>query len=220
MSQSGRMFAVIPAAGHSRRMGIAKLLLPLGKQTAIGRLLQALDRPDIADRLVVLRRDDELLRDEVIRCGGAPVQPALDPPDMRASVEHALREIRRRHAPHDSDGWLLVPADHPLLAPAVLDSLLARWIDRGDRILVPTFGGRRGHPVVFRWHFADEVSAIPPGRGLNWLLDKYRDRVAEFAVEDDSILLDMDTPADFAAAEQAVRALDDRDSKIEDRKQP
>lgn len=220
MSSSSRIFAVIPAAGHSRRMGAPKLLLTLGGQTVIERLLGVLDRPEIADRVVVLRRDDVMLREAVIRTGGTVVQPAADPPDMRASVEHALHVIRSRHAPTADDGWLIVPADHPLLAPAVLNALLARWNSGGDRILVPVFAARRGHPALFRWNLADDVAAIPHGHGLNWLLERHHDHVAELTVDDDSILLDLDTPQDLAVIERKAHSLDDREEKVEDRLDP
>lgn len=192
-----RLFAVIPAAGHSRRMHQPKLLLRLGTKTVIGRLLDALDRDEIADRLVVVRADDEALQSEAERNGARVVVPATDPPDMRASVEGALDVIRREYAPSPDEGWLLLPADHPVLNTKVLDALTARWHREQDRILVPTFGGRRGHPALFRWSIAQAVGTIPSDRGLNWLVGAHRDDVRELEVSDESILLDLDTPADF-----------------------
>ena len=220
MPRETRIFAVIPAAGRSRRMGSPKLLLTLAGQTVIGRLLRVLDRPEIVDRIVVVRQDDGTLRDEVIRSGGTVVHPAVDPPDMRASVQCALDEIRRRHSPAADDGWLLVPADHPLLSADVLEALLVRWTSGRDRILVPAFAGRRGHPALFRWSLGDLVAGIPAGHGLNWLLEQHHSHVAELAVDDDSILLDLDTPADLAVAEQRMRSLDGSGPRIEDRDGP
>src|SRR5260370_12639805 len=65
-----QLFAVVPAAGQSRRMGRPKLLLPLGSDTVIGRMLALLRRPEIAATIVVVRPDDELLRAAVL-AGGA-----------------------------------------------------------------------------------------------------------------------------------------------------
>src|SRR5262245_49320721 len=104
-----RIFAVIPAAGHSRRMGRPKLLLPLGGETVISLCLRTLRPPAIAGTLVVVRKDDEALSAAVSHEGAIVVQPEVDPPDMRTSVTHALREIQRRWAPLPDDGWLLSP---------------------------------------------------------------------------------------------------------------
>jgi len=199
MSSTNRLFAVVPAAGHSRRMGRPKLLLPLGEKTVIARLLDVLDRPDIAERFVVVRPDDQRLRAEVIASGATVVQPQVAPPDMRTSVSNALAEIRQRHAPSAEDGWLLTPADHPMLEPGILDRLLQRWSQSDCDILVPTFKKRRGHPVLFRWTLTDEIATIPPDKGLNWLLQLRNDDVLEVAVDDPSVVTDLDTPSDYEA---------------------
>ena len=85
-----RMFAVIPAAGLSRRMGRPKLLLSLGGQTIMARLVQAVQASEVSRTVVVARSDDAGLHTEVTNAGGCLVIPESDPPDMRTSVEHAL----------------------------------------------------------------------------------------------------------------------------------
>ena len=198
MSHTSRMFAVVPAAGLSRRMGQPKLLLTLVGVPIIERLLQALDHPAITSRTVVVRSVDLPLQTEVTRLGGSLVVPAFDPPDMRTSVSLALDAIGREFSPRDDDGWLLVPADHPVLDRALIESLLACWHSDHPRILVPRCGTRRGHPTLFRWSLAHEVARIPDDRGLNWLLREHADEVTEFPVEGDSALTDLDTPEDYA----------------------
>src|SRR5262245_50370066 len=91
-----RLFAVVPAAGHSRRMGRPKLLLPLGSSTVIASMLAVLKAPAIAATVVVVRPADEALRAAVAEAGAIPVQPAVAPEEMRQSVEHALRYVERR----------------------------------------------------------------------------------------------------------------------------
>jgi molybdenum cofactor cytidylyltransferase len=192
-----RLFALIPAAGHSRRMGRPKLLLPFGDSTLIARLLAALDRDDIAERIVVLRRDDEQLRAAVEVAGASALQPTVDPPDMRASVECGLAEIERRHAPAGRDGWILIPADHPLLVDSVLETLIAEWSRRDCEILVPTYRGRRGHPTIFRWNLVAAVRALPHDCGLNRLLDGRAADVCQIAIDHPSVVADIDTPEDY-----------------------
>lgn len=199
MSKHSRLFAVIPAAGESRRMGRSKLLLPLGGQTVMARLLHTLHRAEITERFVVIRPGDERLRAEVVRLGAVPVQPASAPADMRRSVEHALTAVRSQYRPGPDDGWLLIPGDHPLLEPSVLDALTAEWKRCQTPILVPTFEGRRGHPTLFAWSLAEEVFSLPADVGLNGLLQRHPEDVHELAVEEPSVLWDLDTPADYQA---------------------
>jgi len=198
MSFTRRLFAVIPAAGHSRRMGQPKLLLPWRGTSVIESVLAVLDHPAIAARAVVVRAGDVPLEEAVRRAGGLLVTPAVEPPDMCASVRCALELIQRDFAPHDDDGWMLIPADHPVLDRGLIDGLIALWERDRPSILVPRVGDRRGHPTLFRWSFAREVDRIPVGCGLNWLLAEHAADVSELLVTGTAAITDLDTPEDYA----------------------
>lgn len=197
MREPPRLFAVIPAAGHSRRMGQPKLLLPLGGTTVIERVLTVLDHPAIAARCVVVRASDAPLTEAVHRAGGLVLHPLVDPPDMRASVTFALETIQRDFSPCEDDGWLLVPADHPVLDRRLIETLIAAWERDRPLILVPRVGNRRGHPTLFRWSLTREVARIPADLGLNWLLNEHASEVSELPVEGNAALTDLDTPEDY-----------------------
>ena len=178
-------------------MGTPKLLLPLAGVPIIERLLQALHHPAIATRHVVVRPEDAPLQAQVSRLDGLLVVPPNDPPDMRASVALALDVIQQEFSPRDDDGWLLVPADHPVLDRALIDAMMTYWNSDHPLILVPRCGQRRGHPTLFRWSLAREVAQIPRDRGLNWLLREHAAEVTEIPVESDAALTDLDTPEDY-----------------------
>jgi molybdenum cofactor cytidylyltransferase len=178
-------------------MGQPKLLLPLAGKTVIARLLETLDRPQIACRAVVVRQDDEALRMEVETSGGWVIAPEHNPREMRQSVEYALSAIRERFSPRPTDGWLLVPADHPVISVDVIDSLMAAWQLTSSQILVPTCQHRRGHPTIFSWELAERVPKIPKESGLNWLARHSGASLEEVPVEDPAIFTDLDTPSDY-----------------------
>lgn len=199
-----RLFAVVPAAGLSRRMGRPKLLLPLGEGTVISRMLAALARSDIEATVVVVRPDDEPLRAAVTACGAVALQPEIAPEEMRQSVEHALSCIEGRFHPGPDAGWLLAPADHPLLDSPVIDQIIAAWRAAPDRILVPVFRGKRGHPTIFPFRLAGEVYALPPDAGLNSLLKRHAAEIEELDVDSSTVVADLDTPEDYARLCQDV----------------
>lgn len=197
MTTIPRIFAVIPAAGHSRRMGRPKLLLPLGGVPVIVRLLHTLSAAGVTHTVVVLRQDDEPLRELVTSCGAIAVQPDTPPPDMRESITCGLRYIREQFQPGSSDAWLLSPADHPLLDAAILRLLISEWNTGKHRILIPVHEGRRGHPAFLRWELAAEVETIPPHLGLNHLIREHAADVSEIPCNSPAIITDLDTPADY-----------------------
>jgi molybdenum cofactor cytidylyltransferase len=93
--------------------------------------------------------------------------------------------------------WLLIPADHPVFMAETVKILLEAARHNPGRILVPTHGGRRGHPTVFRWKHALEIDQIPAGEGFNWVLKRNSADVIEVAVASPSVLVDLDTPEDY-----------------------
>lgn len=205
------LFAIVPAAGLSRRMGQPKLVMDLGGKTVIERLLTTLSHPRVQETVVVVRRgDDELAI--VIKALDLPsvhtVQPEIDPPDMRRSVEHAVEALRSRHSPQASDGWMLIPADHPVLDADALAELIAAWETTAEDILIPQHGGKNGHPTFFKWTITERIREIPNDQGLNWLRTASEIRLRKVSVDSESILFDLDTPEDHQRLMQHVESSD------------
>jgi molybdenum cofactor cytidylyltransferase len=201
------LFAIVPAAGLSRRMGQPKLVMDLGGKTVIERLLTTLSHPTVTETVVVFRRGDDDLANAINSADSVNVQnvqPEIDPPDMRTSVEHAIKSIQTRHAPQPGDGWMLIPADHPVLDDRVLDELIAAWRTTDEDILIPQHGEKNGHPAFFRWALTERLNEIPHDCGLNWLRTAPDIRIRKVPVDSDSILLDLDTPDDYKRIQQHV----------------
>src|SRR5207253_1266689 len=97
------------------------------------------------------------------------------------------------------DGWLLIPADHPTLGPDVIRGLLSAASEVTDKsIFVPTHAGRRGHPTWLRWSHGAAVRALPADQGLNAYIRSSAAEILEMPWPTDEVLLDLDTPEDYA----------------------
>jgi molybdenum cofactor cytidylyltransferase len=166
---SFRAFAIVPAAGQSRRMGRPKLQLPWGQATLIEQTLARWKQCDVDAIVVVVRPDDTELADVCRRAGADVVVPPRSPPHMRDSVQHALEYLERTQHPGDDDVWLLAPADMPRLSPAIVAELLSTHRPSEPAILTPTIGRRRGHPVLFPWPLAGQVATLAADRGIDAL---------------------------------------------------
>jgi molybdenum cofactor cytidylyltransferase len=199
-----RMFALIPAAGRSRRMGTSKLLLPWQGTTVIEHLINTLTRSDITAVAIVMRPDDRALQEVIQRTHALPIIPDHEPPEMRDSIEIGLQAIRQRFSPANEDGWLLIPADHPLLEQEVLDGLLARWSQGDCEALLPKLEQRRGHPTLLRWSLATRIEQLPRDVGVNALLRSSPNLVTEWPTERESVLADLDTPEDYTYWQQKL----------------
>jgi len=190
-----RSFAIVPAAGRSRRMGQPKLLLQHRGRALIEPVLTAWLASRVERVVVVVHPADEEL---AAVCAGYDVdvvRPAEPPPEMKDSVLCGLRHVAERYVPRDGDVWLLAPADMPSLSPSAIDRVLAAHEAESPAIVVPAHQGRRGHPVLFPWPLAAEVEGLAADEGINALLARHAVREVDCAAED--LLADIDTPAEF-----------------------
>lgn len=191
-------FAVLPAAGKSSRMGRPKLALPLGERIILEHVLAALRQAEVAHALVVLGPHVRELARLAQEAGAHVCQLNEQTKDMRATVEHGLRWLEERFQPRPEDAWLLVPADHPALSSIVIGQLGQAWQTHPERsIFVPTFQGRRGHPLALAWQHVEGIRAHSADEGLNKYIRKHSAVVWEVPVANEEILWDLDTPEDY-----------------------
>jgi molybdenum cofactor cytidylyltransferase len=205
-------YSIVPAAGRSQRMGSAKLLLPWGQSTVIETVLAAWRASRVANVIVVVHHDDHELAERARHAGASVVAPEVPPPDMRTSVLRGLEYLGREFAPAPTDAWLVAPADLPLLTATLIDRLIDAHVaeiafGRESTILVPVRDGRRGHPVLFPWLFADKVQRLPANQGLNALVASCPTR--EIPCGGELAFDDVDTPEEY-------RRLYDRHNRTND----
>jgi molybdenum cofactor cytidylyltransferase len=202
------IFAVVPAAGQSTRMGRPKLALPFKDKTVLDALVQALRHTEVDPTVVVVGPHVSELA-AIARAAGAEVcflerQTA----DMRATVEAGLEWLEARWHPRADDCWLLVPADHPRLDPDIIHRLIEASREASPfSIWVPTYQGKRGHPTLARWAHVPRIRAHRGDQGLNAYFREYAAETQEVPVASAAILEDLDTPEDYERLR--ARHLDD-----------
>jgi molybdenum cofactor cytidylyltransferase len=194
-----RIAAIVPAAGASRRMGSPKLLLEFEGRPLIARVVSALVEGGARPVVVVAPPTDSSegprVADAASRAGAVVVTPEARPAEMRDSIELALAELERSAEPPTA--VLLTPADSPRIAAPLVARVLAAWRGRPRAIVIPTSGGRRGHPIVVPWMFARTIPDLPPDVGVNALVARHAADVFEIEVGDDAVVADLDTPEDL-----------------------
>jgi len=185
--------AIVLAAGASQRMGRPKLLLPLGDELVIERVVRTVTAADVDETIVVIgSRRAEM--EQVL--APLPVRVVFNPDyvwgEMLSSIQVGLRA-----ASSTAIAALIVLGDQPRVAVGTLNQILVALREGHDRICLPTFGGRRGHPIGLSRRFWPEVLALKKGSSLRELVRRHQDAVLEIPVLDDAILSDMDTPQEY-----------------------
>jgi CTP:molybdopterin cytidylyltransferase MocA len=189
-----RVVGIVLAAGESRRMGQLKALLPFGERTVIEQVLQPLLQADLAAVVVVL---GYRAADIAAVVQALPVQLLYNPEyqhGMTTSIQVALRDITPI-----PDAYLVALVDQPHLDRELIQQLLATFARTGKGVIIPTYHGKRGHPLVLAARYRQEVLALGPQQGLHMVTRGHPEDTLEMPVDHDDILRDMDYQEEYAA---------------------
>ncbi len=179
-------------------MGRPKLALPFGERTVLEQVLGAIRAAGVKDVLVVIGPGTSFLQALAAKAGADVLSLPAETPDMCATVQAGLTWLEKKHQPSDDDAWLLLPADHPTLAPEVIEALIqAAATDGRKSIFVPNHQGKRGHPTLFRWPHANALQGFPAGQGLNSYVRAHDEETLEIPWSSAEVLHDLDTPEDY-----------------------
>lgn len=184
--------AVVLAAGRSRRMGTQKLLLPIGDTPLIARVVDQVIQAGVDPVVVVTGPDEERIAAALDR---RPVHLVRNPDaggEMLTSVRCGVRWL-----PSTCDAVLVVLGDQPGISAALIRSLIAASQGREDFLVVPTYGGSGGHPVLISMMHREEILNSHEDVGLRGLLRSHPDRVIHVAAASAAELSDLDEPADY-----------------------
>jgi len=187
------IWAVILAAGESRRMGRQKLLLPFGETTVAGAVIGTALASRVDRVLAVLGADRDAVSQTLEPLGIALAVNEDFAKGMLSSVQAGFRAL-----PADAEAAVVMLGDQPFLPARVVDAVVEAYRRCGRGIVVPAFHGRRGHPVLIDLKYRDEVLALDPADGLRRLMRAHSEDIFEAEVEDANILRDLDVPEDYA----------------------
>jgi molybdenum cofactor cytidylyltransferase len=183
--------AVVLSAGESSRMGQPKALLPIGGQTFIERIVSVLKEAGLEKIFVVLGQNAGSMAQKIAHL---PVSVLVNPDYTKGQLSSLQIAVRHLRADEDCHGMLVHLVDHPYIDVALVNLLLQHFQESGKRIVVPRFGGKRGHPVIFARSLFDELLKAPLDQGAKAVVNAHRAETLEVDTADEGITLDIDTP--------------------------
>jgi molybdenum cofactor cytidylyltransferase len=206
--------AIVLAAGLSSRMGRFKLTLPWGDRTVIGQVVGTLEAAGVDEIIVVIgNRADEV----TAALAGTTAHPVHNPDyaagEMLSSIQAGVRAVAARQGlkpppqadesrlkpAEDAPGVLLCLGDQPQMQAATVQAVLAAGAaDDWQQIIIPSHGMRAGHPILLPDWLWPEI--LECAGTLRDLMAAHRERTRFLIVNTPTILADLDTPEDYAAA--------------------
>ncbi len=178
---------MIPCSGSSSRMGTPKAMLDAGGRTFIERVIHAHRAGGCSNVLVALPTLDGPIAAAAVEAGARVVKNPSPEEGPIGSLRASLRALDA-----SVEGVSFCPVDHPLIREDTVKNLIDMFRQSGAPLLVPTFNGARGHPVLFGRMLFEEIlnDALP--EGARTVVHRHLDDTRSVPVDDEGTIIDID----------------------------
>lgn len=187
---------IVLAAGYSSRAGGMKMTFRINNKSLLQHTLQPMLQ--FCDKVwVVTGYKKELI--EALIAKYLQVEAVYNSnfqQGMFSSVRAGVSKIT-------SARFFFTPGDIPFVKPLTYRKLLGK----SGKVVIPTYQGRKGHPVLMNSELQKRILAEPQDSNLRKVLHQFQPVLVE--VDDKAILRDVDTRQDY----KELHANFSRDSK-------
>lgn len=196
-----KVTALLLAAGHARRFGSDKRLLPAAAGQSLVEFTLSRYQQVFDACVVVVREQDPVhaIMGKLSNVSVVAQQHSQAGMGDNIALAMAAADII------DSDAVAIALADMPLVRIETLRRL--RDLALRERIVCPLFEGKRGHPVIFGSKFFPDLSQLGGDTGARRVLSAHAALTGDIDVDDAGVIADVDTPADWERIRTGVNAL-------------
>ena len=189
------MFSLIVlAAGKSTRMRSRnKLLITINRKPMIRKVVESALSSKVDEVIVVLGWEAKKIRDALT---DLPCRFVVNKDYRRgqsSSVKAGLREVAA-----GTEAVLILPGDVAMIDPHSINKVIEAYNNRNDLIVVASYSGRPGHPILLSKDLFKEIEVIDEATfGLKSVLNRHKSEVRMVETGSENVLRDVDTPEDL-----------------------
>jgi molybdenum cofactor cytidylyltransferase len=193
-TSSTMVSAILLAAGEARRMGKLKQLMPLGKTTIVEQTIDNLLASRVNEVIVVLgHKAEEIMK----RIAARPIKMVINPlyrQGMSTSIAAGLTFTDSR-----AQAVMLALGDQPFVDSPTINRLIKEFEAHDKGIAIPTYKGKRGHPLIFSIKYKAQLSGLKGDIGGREIIKHHPEDILEVAVDCEGIVIDVDTMPQISA---------------------
>ncbi len=185
---------LILAAGKSERMGRPKLMLDFHGKTFLEHVVDEASQSRLTEVKVVLGHNAEQVQSQFPNLKGKwIVNPEYERGQL-SSIQCGLTFFKN----YSLDGVMLFLIDHPFISPMLINELINHFDESRNPIVIPSYGHRRGHPVIFSKSLFEELWNASLDRGASDVVRTHEKEIFYVEVDNPGVLVDIDTPEDYS----------------------
>lgn len=189
---SKKISGIILAAGSASRMGKTKQLLPFGKNTLLGQVIQNAGKSALHEIIVVLGHCAEKIEQAIDLSGTKVVRNAAYSKGQSTSLIKGLENVSPI-----CDAAIFLLGDQPLVTAAIINRLIHAFETSTAPIIIPYCNGKRGNPVIIARPLFHRLKSLSADTGARALFDEFKKSILKVSIPDKAILVDVDTIDDY-----------------------
>ena len=190
---------LILGAGGSTRLGQPKQLLPFRGTTLLGWVVREAEGTAALDEVVVvLGRAAEEIRRRVAFGRARVVENPVFGEGCSSSYRAGIGALDQR-----AEAVMVLLGDQPGVDRAIIERVAEGWRREGGWIVLASYRGKRGHPMLFTRDLFDALVGLQGDKAAWKILDAHPEWVREVPL-DRPLPADVDTWADYEAARAAA----------------
>ena len=187
-----KIAGVILAAGSASRMGKTKQLMPFGKTTLLGQVVENAKESALHEIIVVLGHKADEIRQTLDLSNTKIIINKGYSKGQSTSLIKGLENISSV-----CDAAIFLLGDQPLVTADIINRLINAFETSSAPIIIPYCNGTRGNPVIIARPLFHRLKSLSADIGARALFDEFKKSILKVQIPDNAILIDVDTMDDY-----------------------
>lgn len=189
--------AIVLAAGEADRMGKLKQLLPWKNKTILETVIDNIMASDyIDDEIRVVLGAEAARVKKKIDYYDDPRFRIKENPDFSRGMSSSLK-VGVKNLSKNTKYLVIFLGDQPLITPDIFDTIIGEFEKSSSDIMLPVYDDKPGHPVIISTKYLDEIKQLEGPMGLRPFIEKHKDLVNYFPIDDQKVTIDLDYYDDY-----------------------
>jgi len=184
--------AILLAAGQSKRMnGENKLTKAIHGTSLIKRAVQNILDSSVQELIIVLGYQKEIIEKRIEK--NEKIKFVFNKnfeSGMASSIKTGLNNLSEK-----TEAFFICLGDMPMVNHTIYNQLIKS--KNNKEIIVPTYEGQQGNPVLFSKTMKEKIMNIKGDVGAKKILELNRDKILNLEIKDQNFSKGFDTQSDF-----------------------
>ncbi|WP_192930159.1 nucleotidyltransferase family protein [Alkaliphilus pronyensis] len=182
---------IIMASGYSKRFNDNKLLFKIDGKPLIERVIGAAAASKLQEIIIIYRCNQvKQIADKY------PIKAIYN--ELAHEGQSAAVKLGIKNASPNTKGYLFMVGDQPFLSSEIINSIIDIYNKSQAPIVIPTYCGKQGNPVLFSSKLKDRLTQVNGDKGGRIIFKEYHKEISFDSFSQEEAGIDIDTEKDLS----------------------